>query len=93
MLNIFTSNRQAEGQKIDLKPSISFQEIVNRPKIDGCAPERGIPRTWDKILDTLAALNTQGLLPDLSAVAGLRKQDDTTDPMSDGRDDGIAVVE
>jgi DNA invertase Pin-like site-specific DNA recombinase len=93
MLNIFTSNRQVEGQKIDLKPSISFQEITDRPKIDGCAPERGIPRTWDKILDTLAALNTQGLLPDLSAVAGLRKQDDTTDPMSDGRDDGIAVVE
>jgi DNA invertase Pin-like site-specific DNA recombinase len=76
MLNIFTSNRQVEGQKIDLKPSISFQEIVNRPQIQSCAPERDIPRTWDRILDTLTALNSQGLLPDLSAVAGLRKQDD-----------------
>lgn len=76
MLNIFTSNRLAEGKKIDLKPSVSFQEIVNRPKIEGCAPERAIPRTWDRIIDSLAALNTQGLLPDLSAVAGLKKHDD-----------------
>jgi hypothetical protein len=33
-----------------------------------CDPERMIPRTWDKILDTLTALNTQGLLPDLSSL-------------------------
>jgi DNA invertase Pin-like site-specific DNA recombinase len=96
MLNVFTSNRLAEGQKIDLKPSISFQEIVNRPKIDGCAPARAIPRTWDRILDSLARLNTQGLLPDLSFLSGLEHRADTTDPMRDGRDDrddGIAVVE
>jgi DNA invertase Pin-like site-specific DNA recombinase len=93
ILNIFTSNRLAEGQKIDLKPSIFFQEIVNRPKIDGCAPERDIPRTWDRILDILARLNTQGLLPDLSSLSGFQYRADATDPMTDGRDDGIALVE
>jgi DNA invertase Pin-like site-specific DNA recombinase len=91
MLNVFTSNRLAEGQKIDLKPSISFQEIVNRPKIDGCAPERAIPRTWDRIIDSLAALNSRGELPDLSALAGFRHRSDATDPLVDGSDDGIAV--
>jgi DNA invertase Pin-like site-specific DNA recombinase len=93
MLNIFTSNRQAEGQKICLKPSISFQEIADRPKIDGCAPERDIPRTWDRIIDTLVALNTQGLLPDLSALSGFRHRSDATDPLVDCGNDGIAVVE
>ena len=93
MLNIFTSNRQVEGQKIDLKPSISFQEIVNRPQIQSCAPERAIPRTWDKILDTLATLNSRGELPDLSLLAVFQHHSDATDPLVDGRDDGIALVE
>jgi site-specific DNA recombinase len=83
MLKVFTSNRLAEGQKIDLKPSLSIQEIMNRPKIDSCAPERDIPRTWDKILDTLAALNSRGELPDLSAVAGFQHRADATDPVTD----------
>src|ERR1035437_9691843 len=85
MLSIFTSNRQADGQKIALKPSLAFQEIANRPKIQDGAPERAIPRTWDKILDTLAALNTQGLLPDLSVISGfLHRDDDATNPKDDG---------
>jgi site-specific DNA recombinase len=75
MLKIFTSNRLVDGKKLDLKPSIAFQEIANRPQIQSCAPERGIPRTWDKILDALTALNTQGLLPDLSFLTGLQKHD------------------
>ena len=93
MLNIFTSNRQAEGQKIDLKPSISFQEIVDRPKIDGCAPERAIPRTRERIIDTLAALNSRGELPDLSLISGFQHRDDATNQIKDDRDDGIAMVE
>ncbi len=68
MLNIFTSNRLVNGKNIDLKPSIAFQEIINRPKSETCCLERDIPRTWDRILDALAALNQQGLLPDLSAI-------------------------
>jgi hypothetical protein len=51
-----------------------------------------IPRTWDKILDTLAALNSQDLLPDLSLIADVAKRRDVTDPMKDGRDDGSAAV-
>jgi len=93
MLNVFTSNRLAEGQKVCLEPSISFQEIVNRPQIQSCAPERDIPRTWDRILDSLARLNTQGLLPDLSSLSGFQHRPDATDPLADGCDDGSALVE
>jgi hypothetical protein len=93
MVNIFTSNRQVNGKKIDLKPSIPFQEIANRLKIDCCDQQQDIPRTWDKILDALTALNTQGLLPDLSSISGFQHRGDATDPTRDGLDDGSAVIE
>ena len=76
MLNIFTSNRLVNGKEIDLKPSLSFQEIVNRPKIETCGPERDIPRTWNRLLDILARLSEQDLLPDLSKIAGLKNEHD-----------------
>jgi hypothetical protein len=91
MVKIFTSNRFANGKKVDFKPSLPFQEIVNRPNFDYCDQRQDIPRTWDKILDTLAALNSQDLLPDLSLIADVSKRRDVTDPMKDGRDDGSAV--
>lgn len=78
MVQIFTSNSLVEGKKLDVKPSLPFQEIANRAKIDGCAPEQAIPRTLNRILDTLAALNTQGLLPDLSHIAGFQDKDKAT---------------
>jgi DNA invertase Pin-like site-specific DNA recombinase len=90
MIKIFTSNRFVNGKKVDFKPSLSFQEIVNRPNFDYCDQRQDIPRTWDKILDTLAALNSQDLLPDLSLIADVAKRRDVTDPMKDGRDDGSA---
>jgi hypothetical protein len=93
ILKIFTSNREVAGKKIDLKPSPVFQEIANRPKIESCAPERAIPRTWDKILDTLAALNSRGELPDLSALAGFQHHGDATNPMKDGRGDSMSLAE
>jgi len=93
MLKIFTSNRQAEGQKIYLKPSPAFQEIANRPEIQSCPPERVIPRIWDKILDTLTALNSRGLLPDLSSLAGFQRRDEATNLVMDGRDDSISLAE
>ena len=92
ILKIFTSNRLVEGQNVDLKPSPAFEEIANRPEIECCGPERGIPRTWDKILDSLTALNSRGELPDLSVLAGFQHPDDATNPMKDGSDDGIALV-
>jgi DNA invertase Pin-like site-specific DNA recombinase len=70
MLKMFTSNRLVNGKKLELAPSLAFQEIVNRHKTETCCLERDIPRTWDKILDTLATLNSQGLLPDLSFLSG-----------------------
>jgi hypothetical protein len=75
-----------------LKPSIPFQEIANRLKIDCCDQQQDIPRTWDKILDALISLNSQGLLPDLSLIADFAKREEVTDPETDGPDDGSAVV-
>jgi site-specific DNA recombinase len=76
MVNIFTSNRLVDGKKIDLKPSLPFQEIANRPQFTYCDQRQDIPRTWDRILDVLTTLNMQGLLPDLSAIAGFQKKRD-----------------
>jgi site-specific DNA recombinase len=79
MLNIFTSNRLVNGKNVDLKPSIAFQEIANRPKNETCCLERDIPRTWDRILDVLATLNTQGLLPDLSVIACVQSKNNDSE--------------
>ena len=73
MVNILTSNRQVDGKKLDLKPSIPFQEIMTRPQNACCAPERDIPRMWDPIIDSLAAMSQRGELPDLSAVPGFNR--------------------
>jgi len=91
MVDIFTSNRLVDGKKIELEPSLPFQEIANRPQFDYCTPQQDIPRTWDRIIDVLTTLNTQGLLPDLSLVAGCLQRKDATNPTKDGRDDGIVV--
>jgi hypothetical protein len=93
MVSIFTSNRLVDGKKINLKPSLPFHDIANRPQFNHCDPEQAIPRTWDKIFDTLTALNTQGLLPDLSSLSGFQHRADATDPIKDDQDDGIALVE
>jgi len=93
MVNIFTSNRLVDGKKIDLKPSLPFQEIVNRPQLAYCDQRQDIPRTWDKILDTLTALNIQGLLPDLSSLSGLQQGAAVIRPLKDGRDDGSVRME
>jgi len=68
MVNIFTSNRQVEGKNVVLTASIPFQEIANRVKSDGGDQQQALPRTWDRILDSLAKLNDAGQLPDLSAI-------------------------
>ena len=92
ILKIFTSNRQAEGQKIYLEPAPAFAEMASRPQIESCAPERAIPRTWDKIIDSLAALNSRGELPDLSSLAGFQHRHDVAAPMKDEQDDGIPLA-
>jgi hypothetical protein len=93
MVKIFTSNRLVNEKKVDFKPSLPFQEIVNRPNYDYCDPQQDIPRTWDKIIDSLAALNSEGLLPDLSAISGFVPRAEATDPDTDGRDDNIVMAE
>ena len=93
MANIVTSNRLVDAKKLDLKPSLAFEPFVGRLQNACCAPERAIPRTWDKIVDTLTALNCQGLLPDLSTLAVFAHRSDATNPMMDGQDDPIPVAE
>jgi len=75
MVKILTSNRQAEGKKLDLKPSLPFEDIANRFKNETCPPERAIPRTWDRLLDILTKLNAAGQLPDLPSPFPRREHD------------------
>jgi DNA invertase Pin-like site-specific DNA recombinase len=93
MVNIFTSNRLVGEKKIDLKPSLPFQEIANRPQFGYCSQQQDIPRIWDRILGTLTALNTQGLLPDLSFLSRLTHRGDVADPDKEDQGDGSVVVD
>ena len=92
MVNIFTSNRLVNGKKLDLKPSLPFEEIANRPLYNYCSQQQDIPRTWDRILDTLSKLNTQHLLPDLSFMSGFKHHGDSIAPKVADRDNNSAVV-
>ena len=62
MVKIITSNRGRTGKNVDFKPSLPFQEIVNRPVLTYGDPQQDIPRTWDKILDTLTAFKQPGVV-------------------------------
>jgi len=75
MVNIFTSNRVVKGKNVELKPSFPFQEVTNRFKNDDCGPERDVPRTWDRLLNILTTLNTNGQLPDLSSFSYFHDND------------------
>jgi len=70
MVALFTSNRQVIGKNVELKPSLPFAVIANRYENICSDQQRDIPRTWDRILDILASLNTQGELPDLKRPFG-----------------------
>jgi len=93
MVNIITSNRLVNAKSLGLEPSLAFRGIVNRFKNTDGAPKRTTPRTWDTILDELAALNTRGELPDLSVIPGFLHHDDATGPCDDGQDDSMSVTE
>ena len=54
--------------------------------------QQDIPRTWDRILDRLTALNSEGLLPDLSFISNIKRRDDATDPKTDDRGHSSVVV-
>lgn len=53
MVNILTSNRQVDGKKLDLKPSIPFREIANRFENTTGAPERAHTSNLGPITDYL----------------------------------------
>jgi len=54
LLKIVTSNRQVDGKNVELRLSIPFEMVANRPKFSDSAPYRGIPRTLDPLLQNLA---------------------------------------
>jgi len=80
MIKILTSNRKVAGKKLELKPSIPFQEVANRFENDDCSQHQDIPRTWDQILTTLTKLNAADQLPDLSPLFSSRNKD-SKDPI------------
>ena len=82
LLKIATSNRELDGKNVVIEPSVPFYEVANRFKLFDGGPKRDIPRTWDRLLDRLAQLAKQGLLPTLRNNTGCN-----------GRDDGSAVLE
>jgi hypothetical protein len=92
MLEIVTSNRAVNAKTLDLEPSLAYRAVVNRFKIVDSPPARDIPRTWNKILEELAALNTRGELPDLSAISGFLRQADADHPVRDGNDDPTTLM-
>jgi site-specific DNA recombinase len=65
LLKIATSNREMDGKNALIEPSAPFFEVANRFEISDGGPHRDIPRTWDRLLEKLARLNEQGLLPTL----------------------------
>ena len=73
MLQILTSNRRVAGKNVELEPSLPFREIANRFKNEGCALDRSIPRTWDRLLPILANLSAAGQLPELSQFSVVSK--------------------
>jgi len=75
LVNILTSNRTAHGKKVDLRPSIPFEDIVNRFQNEDCSPYRYIPRTFEHIIKNLYRLEILGKLPDLGAVMGCARRD------------------
>jgi DNA invertase Pin-like site-specific DNA recombinase len=65
LLKIATSNRELDGKNVVIEPSVPFYEVANRFILFNGGPKRDIPRTWDRLLDRLAQLAKQGLLPTL----------------------------
>ena len=93
MVKMATSNRMVRSKNVVLEPSLAFQPIINRFENTCCDPQQDIPRTWDKILETLTALNSEGLLPNLSVVPGFVPYHKATDLDTDGQDENIALTE
>lgn len=77
MVKIATSNRLVGGKNVELKPSLAFEPLRNRFQNTHCDPQRDIHRMWNNILEYLAQLNAQGLLPDLSIIPGFGRKEDT----------------
>ena len=71
LVKIVTSNRRVDGKKLTIPLSNPFQEVAKRSENTNGCPERDIPRTWDRLLNTLIRLNTLGQLPVLDGLSGL----------------------
>ena len=70
-LKIVTSNRNVDGKNLEITLSNPFAELAKRHLVTSSPPYRDIPRTWDRLLNTLIKLNTLGQLPVLDGLCGL----------------------
>ncbi|MHB8522072.1 MAG: recombinase family protein [Limisphaerales bacterium] len=75
LVKIVTSNRRVAGKTPEFTLAPGFLEVAKRWENSNGAPYRDIPRTWDRLLDTLAKLSTLGQLPVLPAGVGCRNHD------------------
>lgn len=79
MLKIVTSNLIVNGKELVIEPSFPFQFLTNGEKNSDCGPYRGIPRTLDQVMESLAQLTLAGKLPDLKVVEDIQQRVEAAD--------------
>ena len=70
LLKILISNPEVKRKTAVIELSFPFSQVANRHSVPAGDPHRDIPRTFDRIIDILAAACTRGQLPNLSTIAG-----------------------
>jgi len=75
LVKIFTSNRQVDGKKLELKPSFLSQQIANAHENAYGGVYRDRPRTLGPIFGILNDLNTHGKLLGLESIMGCEEDD------------------
>ncbi|MBI1783632.1 recombinase family protein, partial [Candidatus Sumerlaeota bacterium] len=63
IIKIATSNRTAGSKNLSVEPSFPFSELAKRDLALSGSPQRDVPRTWDQLIQKLAAMAS--LLPRL----------------------------
>ena len=75
LLKIVTSNRALDGKYVVIELSLPFLEVAKRLDVSSGGPKRAIPRTWDRLLATLAKLNKAEQLPELERPSDCEEND------------------
>jgi hypothetical protein len=65
----------SEGKNLRVKAIDSLPRDRKSLGKGDCSPDRDIPRTWNRILNSLTKLNAAGQLADLSTVAAFQRSE------------------